>query len=113
VRRRYGNEPTAVDGIPFASKAEARRYGELKLLQAAGEIRDLDVHPRFELVHGVVLDGRKKSALVYVADFAYRTGDGVRVVEDVKSPATATNPVYRLKRHLMKALLYIDVQEVG
>ena len=38
-----------IDGYTFASQAEARRYGELKLLEKAGEIRDLVVHPRLHL----------------------------------------------------------------
>ena len=32
---KYRNEPTSVDGIRFASKKEAWRYGELKLLEKA------------------------------------------------------------------------------
>jgi hypothetical protein len=39
-----------VDGHKFPSKAEARRYRELKLLQAAGKIRGLELQPVFKLV---------------------------------------------------------------
>ena len=43
VRRRttqskYHAVPTTIDNIRFASKAEARRYRELRLLEKAGEI---------------------------------------------------------------------------
>ena len=36
--RKYHNQPTAVDGIRFDSKREARYYEQLKLRQAAGEV---------------------------------------------------------------------------
>ena len=38
---KYGNKKTVVDGITFASKKEARRYGELILLQKGGLISRL------------------------------------------------------------------------
>lgn len=106
-RGKYNARPTEVDGHRFDSAAEARRYGELKLLERAGLIRDLVVHPSFELVVG----GQRVGA--YVGDFSWRPTTNVfeLVVEDVKSPATRT-PVYRLKRKLVKAIHGIDVQEV-
>jgi Protein of unknown function (DUF1064) len=97
--------PTTVDGIVFASQAEATRYGELRLLLQAGAITQLVTHPRFTLaVHDEVVG-------VYVADFRYRTSDGLLVVEDVKSPVSRT-PIYRLKRKLLRALWGIEVVEV-
>lgn len=36
---KFGNHPTYVDGIRFASKREARYYEQLKLLKFSGEIR--------------------------------------------------------------------------
>ncbi len=41
-RPKYGNRKTEVDGIVFDSAAEARRWAELKLLERAGEIRNLE-----------------------------------------------------------------------
>lgn len=95
---------TVVDGITFDSKKEAKRYGELKLLQLAGKIQDLKAHPKYEMPcphcgHGIPVK--------YTADFEYREFTGIRqapvnlVVEDVKSPATIT-PSYRIRRALMK-----------
>jgi hypothetical protein len=104
-RSKYNATPTEVDGIRFASQAEARRYGELKLLERAGVIRDLVVHPAYDLVVGGMSVG------AYVGDFAYREArpfSGL-VVEDVKGVRT---PVYRLKRKLMLAVHGIDVREV-
>jgi hypothetical protein len=38
------------NGERFGSKGEHRRFGELKLLEIAGEIGALKPHPRFELI---------------------------------------------------------------
>ena len=43
---RIGKAARTVDGITFASKAEARRYQVLKARELAGEIRDLELQPR-------------------------------------------------------------------
>lgn len=105
--RKYRNTPVEVDGVKFDSKAEARRYGELLLLLRAGEIAGLEVQPKFVLtVNGV-------KVCKYFGDFAYVAVNGARVVEDVKSAATRTNPVYRLKKKLLKACEGIDITEVG
>lgn len=68
-----------LDGHTFDSHPEAARYRTLMLMQAAGEISDLEVHPRFELQPK--RDTIK--AINYTADFSYMR-DGRRVVEDVK-----------------------------
>lgn len=103
-RRKYRNIPTTLGGLTFASRAEARRYGELLLLERAGAISDIVLQPRFQLL----VNGTKVGT--YVGDFAYRENNILRV-EDVKSAATKT-PVYKIKRNLMKALHNIDVIEV-
>ena len=46
---KYGAIRTTVDGVTFASKAEARRYAELKLLEQAGEIKGLELQPKFDI----------------------------------------------------------------
>lgn len=106
---KYLAKKVEVDGISFPSKAEARRYGELKALAQAGEITELALHPAWEIAPRVVLDGKTCRARKYIADFAYVTRSGERVVEDVKGMRT---DVYTLKRHLMKALHGIEVREV-
>lgn len=100
---KYGAKAVMIDGHRFASKKEAGRYAELRLLQQAGVIADLVLQPRFDLV----VNGQKICR--YFADFRYTDG-GVDVVEDVKSQGTKT-PVYRLKRKLMKACHGIEVRE--
>lgn len=107
---KYHAQPTERDGIRFASKREAARYDELRLLERAGEIRDLRLQVRYRCeVNGVhVCD--------YLSDFTFyeRAEDGVTwrlVVEDVKSEATRRIPVYRLKKKLVFALYGVDIRE--
>lgn len=98
---KFGNRKTTVDGIEFASAKEARRYMELKLLQRTGEIKQLKVQPRFELMPSFKHEGRIQRKTEYVADFSYTTKDGEKIVEDVKSEITKSHPVYRLKKKLL------------
>ena len=104
--RKYRNVPTVVDGITFDSKAEARRFSELKLMLAAGEIAYIRRQPTYALtVNGIHI-------AKYVADFQYfDVATETTVVEDTKSPATKT-PVYRLKKKLMKAIHGIEITEI-
>lgn len=95
------------------SKREARRYDDLLLLEKAGQIQDLQCQVVFVLAPSVKIAGEKKArpALRYRADFVYKEA-GVRIVEDSKDPYIRQNDkVYRLKKHLMKAILNIDILE--
>ena len=50
---RYGNvNKIEEDGIRFDSKREYLRYKDLKLLERAGEIKHLEVHPKFPITIG-------------------------------------------------------------
>jgi hypothetical protein len=99
---KYGNRKTVVDGITFASAREARRWGELQLMQRAGYITDLERQVRFPMaVNG-------KTVCAYVADFQYQRA-GKRVVEDAKGFRT---PEYKLKAKLMAAVHDIQIEEV-
>lgn len=100
-----------VDGIRFASSAEAGRYRVLKMLQQSGQISDLQCQFPFYLAPAVLIRGakRKTPALRYAADFVYRDKNGVQVVEDVKgAPLTQA---YRIKRHLL-AVQGIHITEI-
>ncbi len=65
----------------FASKAEAKHGEELRLLEMAGEILNLQYQPSW------VLCADKHHKAKYTADFMYQK-DGVIVVEDVKGVMT-------------------------
>lgn len=79
---KYGAKKTEVDGIVFDSRLEARRYVQLKALQASGEIHDLTLQPRYEFVVNGVRIGR------YTPDFEYMDNDGDFHTEDVKGVRT-------------------------
>ena len=92
--------------MKFHSKKEADRFVELTLMEKAQAIQDLKTQVKFPLVPKDEL-GRE---VVYVADFTYYD-QGVLVVEDVKSPITKKNPVYRLKRRLLFNKYKIKIKE--
>ena len=99
-RGKYNARKTKIDGYTFDSKAEARRYPQLMLLLAAGEIRQLRVHPRFRLIDGFRdRDGNVVRPIDYSADFDYREGDQW-VVEDVKGKTAPLTAVFAIKRKL-------------
>jgi len=110
-RNKYGAERTVVDGIEFDSKAEAKRYLQLKAMERAGEISGLEIQVRFELIPAQEIDGRKERPVFYVADFRYTTKAGEVVVEDTKSAPTKTKE-YVLKRKLMMQRYGIVIREV-
>jgi hypothetical protein len=104
MSNKYRAVKVKADGLTFDSKAEHRRYCELKLLQAAGEISTLSIHEPFPChVAGQLI-------CTYEADFVYwAKGASSATVEDVKGVKTA---VYRLKKKLVKAIYGIEITEV-
>lgn len=100
---KYRAKRTEMDGIMFDSAAEARRYRELRLLERAGMVSDLELQP----LYPIAVNGRRVA--MYRADFRYKDNDGRQVVEDVKGIRT---PVYRLKKKLVEALYDIEITEV-
>lgn len=107
---KYGNRKTVIDGIVFDSKAEARRYCELSLMQKAGEISDLRLQVPFGLIETQRRsDGSVERGVTYVADFTYRDRNGQLVVEDAKGTRTRE---YVLKRKMMLKIHGIEIREV-
>ncbi|MBS9779920.1 MAG: DUF1064 domain-containing protein [Moraxellaceae bacterium] len=109
TKRKYKNKPTIVDDIEFHSKKEARRYSNLKLLEQAGIISDLELQPKFDLIPTLKIHGKTHRKITYSADFAYTNEQGQRIIEDVKSEATAKDKVFIIKKRLMKWVHDIDV----
>ncbi|MDR1703476.1 MAG: DUF1064 domain-containing protein [Clostridiales bacterium] len=88
---KYGNKRTVIDGIRFDSKAEGRRYQQLKLLERAGEITRLELQKPFKLHAGIV----------YKADFTYHEfASNACIAEDIKGVETKE---FKLKKRLFKA----------
>lgn len=95
---KYNAKKTVVDDIKFDSKREAERYCELKLLEKAKEIRNLELQPRF-LLQNKFKDkqGNTHRKIEYVADFLYIDKDDKAIVEDVKGVLT---DVYKIKKKM-------------
>ena len=91
--------PTELDGIKFASRKEAKRYRELRLLEKSGELlfflRQVPFH----------LPGNVK----YVCDFFCFWKDGNITIEDVKG---IKMPMYVLKKKQVEAIYPIQITEV-
>lgn len=107
---KFKNKKTEIDGHKFDSKAESRRYLELKTLAQTHKIEDLRLQVPFELIPSQYQDGKcVERSIKFIADFTYQE-NGILVVEDVKSPATIT-PAFVLKRKLMLYIHGIRVKE--
>jgi hypothetical protein len=108
-RSKYHSKKTVVDGIEFDSQKEARRFRELRLLEMAGKITDLQWQVKYELIPSQRIDGKVvERACSYVADFVY-VQDENKVVEDTKGFKTAD---YIIKRKLMLWVHGIQIKEI-
>lgn len=93
-------EKRTSDGILFSSKMEKDRYEQLKLLVQAGEIKELQLQPRFTLIEAFERNGEHFLPIHYVGDFSYwDCKKKRRVVEEVKGYETE---VFKLKYKLFK-----------
>lgn len=116
-RNKYNAQKTVVDGITFDSKKEAKRYGELKMLEKAGKIHHLELQPKFKLaINGVPVVIKSKGypngrQVTYRADFAYFDYEAERrIVEDVKGMRT---DVFKLKKAIVEAMFpKVEIREL-
>ena len=101
--KKYHNKKTVADGIKFDSKLEAERYAQLKILERAGVIRDLELQPEYELIPSFRKNGKTWRRTVYKADFRYiLCEDDKIIIEDVKGSTVVITDVFRLKQKLFE-----------
>ena len=101
--RKYHNTKTVLDGIKFDSKLEAERYAQLKMMERAGVIRDLELQPEYELIPSFRKNGKTWRRTVYKADFRYILAeDDSYIIEDVKGSTSVITDVFRLKQKLFE-----------
>ena len=113
VKHKYKNTKVEYDGRTFDSKKEMYRYHDLKIMERAGEIKDLECQKVYVLIPSVKLSGRNKPPLRYSSDFSYvQTKDGKTIVEDVKGAYTAKLEAYRMRKHLMMFVHGIEITEI-
>lgn len=123
---KYHSVKVVYDGIEFHSKKEAQRYQQLKLMEKAGVIANLQRQVKYELIPAQYIDGKcVERAVTYTSDFEYnemvplrqRTVmananarvRGKHIVEDVKGIRTKD---YIIKRKLMLYKYAIRIQEL-
>lgn len=118
---------TTHDGMTFDSKKEAVRWNTLKSMEIHGEISDLRVQVRYQLLapqyeevkrfgkNGQPIKPSRRlveRGVDYIADFVYKK-NGETVVEDVKGYRKgAAYAVFAIKRKLMLMIHGIKVSEV-
>lgn len=129
IKRKYNNKKIIVDGIKFDSKKEALRFKELKMLEKAGIISNLQRQVKYTLIpaqyehtNEIHTKGKdkgkpKKGRLIerecaYYADFVYMQ-NGNTIVEDVKGyrDGQAYN-LFVIKRKLMLYVHGVQVKEI-
>lgn len=119
---KYHSRKITRDGETFDSIKEFRRFQELKLMEKAGLVSDIQRQVKFKLIPAqrefteeVTKTGKPKKGKViehecaYFADFVYKDQYGLQVVEDVKGFRTEA---YKIKRKLMLYLHGIRIKEV-
>lgn len=101
---KYYNRRCTVDGFDFDSQAEARRFEELKLLLAAGEVEELHVHPRYLLIPAFTDgQGKRQRAVTYTPDFDYYDKRAKNyVAEEIKGGKATQTQVWRLRAKLFR-----------
>ena len=121
---KYKAKKASVDGIEFDSRKEANRYCELKFLQRAGKIQNLELQKAIELIpaqreadtigkRGGIIKGKViEKAVFYRADFVY-TENGETVVEDVKGyKGGGAYAVFTIKRKILLYKYGIKIKEI-
>ena len=124
-KSKYGSRKVTKDGIVFDSVREYNRWTELKLLERAGQIQNLERQVKYVLIpaqrefcNDIYTKGGKKGCFKpgkllekecsYIADFVY-IQNGNLVVEDAKGFRTEA---YKIKRKLMLHVHGIRIKEV-
>lgn len=98
-------ELRTMDGHVFASKKEMLRYAELKMLQRAKQIENLELQPKFP----VEINGER--FCTYTADFSY-TENGKAIIEELKSTGTEKDAAYRLRKKAAELFYGIKVNVI-
>lgn len=110
--RKYGNTKVDVDGHTFDSKKEAGVYVQLRALEKAGVVRNIELQPRFEFPlrgkplrymprvnkKGTVCKGYP---ITYRADFSYEEKDGDKWVKRIIDVKGFDTQISRLKRSMV------------
>lgn len=122
-RSKFGNKKLTNEYGTFDSKKEFARYLQLLEMEKQGLVSDLQrqfpieiIPPLYESVE-VILKTKTKiqskfiqHGITYNADFCYYQ-NGERIIEDVKASYDFKDPVYKLKKKLIRYLKGISIKE--
>lgn len=108
-QNKYHNKKVQYDEMTFDSKKEYSYYLKYKLMEQAGEIKDLKMQVPFTLIETFKLQDKTYRKTVYKADFTFIDKEGKYHVIDVKGIRT---DVYKLKKKLMAWKYGIEIEEV-
>lgn len=101
-KNKFNAKSIVIDGHKFPSKKEAQRYQELKLLEKAGKIKNLELQPKFEIIPKQKYRGKTLRKAEYTPDFKYLDIDNNEwVIEEVKGMPTV-DYVLRKKLFILK-----------
>jgi hypothetical protein len=108
-KSKYGNEPSYRDGHHFDAQLELKRYCYLLMVERAGQLKNLIVHPKYPLFAAsweLPEPGADEAHVfaieigVYESDFQYHDAAGELIVEDCKGMVL---PLYALKKRIFRA----------
>lgn len=126
-KSKYGNTKINYGNETFDSKKELNRYLELKLLERANELSNLQrqvefvlIPNQYETIEKTLKNGKIKQEqklierkCEYIADFVYKNDKGETIVEDVKGYKNGqAYALFTIKRKLMLHIYGIKIIEV-
>ena len=113
---KYKNKKVEWQGIKFDSIKERDRYLILKDMERLGQIEDLKLQVKYELIPSYEINGRKVRNVSYIADFVYFKIHNKKniqikelIVEDCKGFKT---DIYKLKKKLFEYKYGVEINEV-
>ena len=108
---KYKNKKVKANGVKYDSKKEAKRGLELKLMEKAKLISNLELQKRYELQPSYTNNnGKHIRAIYYIADFVYYDNKQKKyIIEDVKG---YRNEVYKLKKKLFEYKYNLVIKEI-
>lgn len=86
-----------VDGIKFDSTMEANYYEYLKEEKRKGNIKEIELQPKFLLLEDFKKYGRTIRKIEYISDFRIKYKDNTEKIIDVKGRET---PDFKIKRKM-------------
>lgn len=107
---RIPHKRTEYNGRIYDSLSEAGYAHHLEGLKHAHNLEDRVVRVENQVAYPIYV--KKKHVFDYFADFRVTYGDKRQEVIDVKSPITAKDPVFRIKKKCVEAYYGIEVKEI-